>query len=68
MRVMKASWSTYDGDITFVLPDCTSLTDSARHYDHPNTVCEVLDLCAKLSPHERRRLLIMIATKEKAAT
>lgn len=58
--VNLATWTTNAGKIVFVTPEGIIHEDSAVLFDHPRTVCEVLDMMGRLSLYERTALGRMI--------
>lgn len=61
----KTQWTTYDGLMTFILPDKSQYRIAAMKVDSPNTLAEVMDVaCVKLSSWERKALIAMITQFE----
>lgn len=67
MKTRNATWTASAGEMVFVMPDGTVRCEQAHRFDHPNTVCNVLDLVAGLSPYERRTVISMLSEHEMRA-
>lgn len=67
MKKRNASWTASSGEMVFVMPDGTVRCEQAHRFDHPVTVCKVLDLVAGLSPYERRTVISMLSEFEMRA-
>lgn len=67
----KTTYVAQDGRMTFVMPNHHHDWGAqqmhqvlASKIDHPKTMCEAIDLITKLTPYERRAIIMMATEYE----